>query len=70
MNYVSSIKLTNLLKYKTMKEEQKITKEEAFRVLQEEEANKLKECSEKISKILDEHGYRLDIIQTIQLNKK
>ena len=51
-------------------EEKKISQEEAIQVLREEEAKKMDECSNKINAILNEYGYKLDIVHNIQLVKR
>lgn len=52
-----------------MSKEEVSKKEEALKILQEEERNNLVKCSEEITASLKKYGYQLDIQQTIALKK-
>lgn len=44
-------------------------REEALKILKEEEQDNLKKCNQEISKILEKYGYTLEVKQNIALRK-
>lgn len=65
-------KMILLTNYKTMSEEktQEITAEEAMKILEQAEKVKLEKFSKKINELLEEYGYRFDVVSQINIIKK